>query len=228
MQKIGDYWLPDHDLRAGRNRRKSLEAYDNGRRGAQIHHLEEALAAADCRGGTAIDAGANIGAFTRLLAARFDHVHAIEPAADTAACLRRNVEDWGVADRVTVHEVAVSDHDESVRMEGRDDRRSITRHVAPGGDIPAVPIDSLGAVDVAFLKLDVEGYEERALQGARATIARDLPFILMEVKEATNQRYGEGYGSHTLVTGWGYTLLRKIGENGIDWLYAPPSRSARA
>ena len=220
MKKVGDYWLPDQDLRWGSNRRKSMAAYKDGGRGEQIHHLQDALSSVP-RHTTAIDAGANIGVFVRLLAESFDHVVAIEPAADAAECLRRNVADWGIADRVSVHEVAVSDHAESVRMEGRNDRRTVTRHVEPGGTIPAVPIDSLGARDVAFLKLDVEGYEERALMGARETIARDKPIIMMEVKEATNSRYGSSFGSHDLVLSWGYRLLRKIGEKQIDWLYAP-------
>ncbi|WP_075220854.1 FkbM family methyltransferase [Acuticoccus yangtzensis] len=220
MKKVGDYWLPDQDLRWGSNRRKSMAAYKHGGRGEQIHHLADALTSVTRRT-TAIDAGANIGVFVRLLADHFDHVIAIEPAADAADCLRRNVADWGVAERVTLHEVAVSDHAESVRMEGRRDRRTVTRHVEPGGDIPARPIDSLGATDVAFLKLDVEGYEERALLGAKETIMRDRPIIMMEVKEATNSRYGSSYGSHELLVSFGYQLLRKIGEKEIDWLYAP-------
>lgn len=220
MQKVGDFWVPDHDLGHQRNRVRALELYENGGRGAQVHHLEEALSLFPCRG-TAIDAGANIGDFVRPLAASFDHVHAIEPAADTAECLAANVTDWGLGERVSVHRVAVSDKRETVHMEGRVDRRTITRHVAPGGDIEAVPIDSLAITEVGFLKLDVEGYEERALNGAKATIMRDRPHIMMEVKEKTNVRYGARYGSHELLTSWGYTLKRKIGEREIDWLYAP-------
>ncbi|UOM34836.1 FkbM family methyltransferase [Acuticoccus sp. I52.16.1] len=220
MKKVGDYWLPDQDMRWGSNRRKSKAAYAHGGRGEQIHHLEDALASVPRRT-TAIDVGANIGAYVRLLAEAFDHVVAIEPAADAAACLRRNIADWGVAERVTVHEIAASDRDERVAMEAEPGRRTLTRHVTPGGDIPALPIDRLAVCDVAFLKLDVEGYEERALHGARQTILRDRPVIMMEVKVQTDARYGRAMAAHTLVESLGYRLLRKIGAKEIDWLYAP-------
>ncbi len=220
MKKVGDYWLPDQDLRWGSNRRRSIAAYKSGGRGEQIHHLEDALTSVPRRT-TAIDAGANIGAFVRRLAAEFDHVVALEPAADAAECLRRNIADWGVAARVTVHEVAVSDRAERVRLASEPGRRTITRHVEPGGDIAATTIDALALTDVAFIKFDVEGYEERALRGARETILRDRPVIMMEVKDDTNARYGSPMGSHDLVLSYGYTLLRKIGAKQIDWLYAP-------
>lgn len=43
-----------------------------------------------------------------------------------------------------------------------------------------MPIDSLGLTDVSIIQLDVEGFELPALEGARATIERCLPYILIE------------------------------------------------
>jgi FkbM family methyltransferase len=47
-----------------------------------------------------VDVGANIGTWTRWLAARFEHVHAIEPNPDALPMLRANL-----PHNVTVHDI---------------------------------------------------------------------------------------------------------------------------
>lgn len=46
VQKVGEYWVPDLDMRWFRNRRKTLENYRDGGHGKQIGHLAQALAGA--------------------------------------------------------------------------------------------------------------------------------------------------------------------------------------
>ena len=69
MKRVGDFWVPDVDLRRfskwGKQRRKTLQYYGSGR-GAKAEDLEEALALVG-RGRVALDGGANVGAYTRLL-----------------------------------------------------------------------------------------------------------------------------------------------------------------
>ena len=48
-------------------------------------------------------------------------------------------------------------------------------------------LDELGLRDVRFIKADVEGSERDVLDGARATIARDRPAILLELLSGTHQ-----------------------------------------
>ncbi|MBC7437913.1 MAG: FkbM family methyltransferase [Bdellovibrionales bacterium] len=49
-------------------------------------------------------------------------------------------------------------------------------------NVRSVPLDDLldETWSVGFLKIDVEGFEQQVLQGARNTIARDRPFIYLE------------------------------------------------
>ena len=227
MKKVGDTWLPDVDMRWGSNRRKSKASFADGGRGALIDHIEEALALVE-GDGTAIDAGANVGSYTRIMAGRFSHVHAFEPAPDTAACLERNVREWGLEGRVTVHAAALSDGTAGVSMAGSARRRSVTRRVEDGGDIASVAIDALGLDDLAFLKIDVEGFEERVLRGARGTLARCRPAVMMEVKPEQNERYGDAMGSERLLLALGYRMDRTLGERGIDRLYLPDGEPAPA
>lgn len=233
MQKIGDYWVPDVDLRWFRNRRKTLENFAEGRQGKQTGHVLEAMeriraatGAEAMAAATAIDAGANVGAYARAMAGAFGHVHAFEPAPDTFACLARNIADWGLSDRITAHPNALSAAQEGVSMgSGGFFRRSISREVAGPGEIPAIPIDSLGLADVLFLKLDVEGYELKVLNGAAQTLDRCRPYVMMELKARKLARGTADLGPQEFLFARGYRVLAEIGDPVLDRLYAPEGRS---
>lgn len=232
MQKIGDYWVPDVDMRWFRNRRKTLENFENGRHGKQTAHVLEAMGhIRGAEGGeamaraTAIDAGANVGAYARAMAGAFGHVHAFEPAPDTFACLARNVADWGLGSRITAYPNALSARAEGVSMgSGGLFRRSISREVAGPGDIPALPIDSLGLQDVLFLKLDVEGYELKVLTGAETTLKRCAPYVMMELKARKLARGTADLAPQEFLFAHGYRVVAELGAPVLDRLYAPEGR----
>jgi FkbM family methyltransferase len=227
LQKVGEYWVPSVDLRGYKRRSKTLDAYQGGAHGKQIMHLIEALdrifaeTGMPLETGVAIDAGANVGAYARFMAGRFSHVHAFEPAADTFECLKRNIQDWHLTEKVTVYCSALSSQPENVKVAAGWRRRSISRKVIGRGSIPAITIDSLGLGKVTFLKLDVEGYEEKVLIGGLSTIGRCRPYIMMEVKEHEEMNAARPFAAHELLLSHRYKILQKIGSPSIDWLYAP-------
>ena len=117
MKKIGEFWLPDVDLqiwrRFGKTRRKTIERFTGG--GPKLNDLKEVLALIPA-GRIAIDGGANVGAYARILAAHFDVVHAFEPAPDTFAALQRNIQEWGLTGRVILHNKALAERVDSVAL----------------------------------------------------------------------------------------------------------------
>lgn len=136
-------------------------------------------------GGVFIDAGANIGVFTVFGARRVGPegtVIAIEMMPDTADRLRLHLRLNGL-DNVRVVEAALSDGSGGevtasvpARLFGR---ASIVGGADPGEEWSEVKVrtvtldeiaDGLGAIDV--IKMDIEGAEEMALSGARATLDR--------------------------------------------------------
>ncbi len=229
MKKIGEFWVPDVDTFWFRNLRKTRKNYEGGKQGTQLHHLTGAIDHIRATVGpdrlaasVAIDAGANVGAYARHMAAHFAHVHAFEPAPDTYECLARNIADWGLGARVTAYPNALSAVEEGVSMGGGGwFRRSISREVAGPGDIRAIPIDSLALEDVLLLKLDVEGYELKVLEGSRETLARCRPFVMMELKDRKIAKGTADMAPHEFLLGQGYEVVLKLGEPAIDRLYAP-------
>jgi hypothetical protein len=53
-------------------------------------------------------------------------------------------------------------------------------------DVETRTLDEVGLAGVRFVKADVEGGEREVLDGARATIARDRPIILLELLSGTH------------------------------------------
>jgi FkbM family methyltransferase len=163
-------------------------------------------------GGVALDVGANIGSYTRLLAELADEVIAMEPVPDTFSQLRFNMQSLGVHN-VRLLSMAASDRDEPVMMEIPRYRRgpaawADARIVSQSGAlqhfvVPATRIDSLNLTRLDFMKVDVEGHEVAAMRGALATVERFRPAMIVESVLATGD--------------WLYPILKPLGYHGFVW-----------
>ena len=224
MKKVGDFWIPDEDLRfhwhrlwkAGKHRRKTIERYANGQ-GEKYDDILAALAHVPGHG-VAIDGGAHIGAYTRAMAQHFATIYAFEPAPDTYAALVRNLESWGLAERVHAYQAAISDHHETIRMGLPRGRRSLSRQITGPGDIPTMRIDDLKLTELDFIKLDVEGYEYRALLGAEATLRRCKPVVMFEAKGKGDDPSPDS--AHEYIQSLGAHVVTCLGRRQNDWLYS--------
>jgi FkbM family methyltransferase len=146
------------------------------------------------RGGIAVDVGANVGFFAYALADIADRVVAFEPNPDYAFFAR-----WMLRGRAEVREVALSDasgrgtlyvplSDQGVllHLAGSLKRSHVQFRNIKTYDVEIRTLDEAGFVGVRFVKADVEGGEREVLDGARATIARDRPIIMLELLSGTH------------------------------------------
>jgi FkbM family methyltransferase len=164
----------------------------------ELFHLSRVIKgiySADC---TFLDIGANFGYYSMVLAHTFGshfQAYAFEPNPTVYERLVRNI---GLNSGVTVHPfmVGVGDQAGTVGMTCHDSNSGTTR-LDGDGDVAVTTIDafcaqrSIKRVDV--MKVDVEGFELKVLHGARSTVLRDHPVVLIEINPPLLQLHG----SHT-------------------------------
>lgn len=129
-----------------------------------------------------LDAGGNIGLFS-LYAFRCgaERVIAFEPSPGNAACLLANLDRYHAQGRLTLIPKGVWSHEATLRFNTRNTNNPGGHSISDDGDIevPVTAIDSivrdLQLSRVDYLKMDVEGSELKALDGARETIERFRP-----------------------------------------------------
>lgn len=166
------------------------ECEDDG--GYQRTHLEAALryvTAFTC----AIDGGAHVGTWSLLLARQFARVIAIEPSADTFECLQRNLALRGcgnVEARQIALGAAVGVAGMALDPANAARKNTGARRLANGTSVRVETIDSWQLETVGFLKLDIEGSEPFALEGAVETLKRCRPIVLFENKRLWSRYYG--------------------------------------
>jgi FkbM family methyltransferase len=188
------------------------------------------------------DIGANMGLYAGMVASMFEPsvVHAFEPAPSTAAVATR------IARRnrlpVEVHQLALSDRDGTAELflsPISDASNSLVEGFRATDETVSVPTATLDAfaeerdLDVDIVKLDVETHERAVLDGARSTIERCRPAIVIEVLRRRGRDHGVeiqeffdglGYRFHELSAepSWGARAeIRGSGTTDRDWLLYP-------
>ena len=152
--------------------------------------------------GQAVDVGAHMGLISVPLARCFDRVTSFEPNEFNVVFLRANVALNGLVGRVDVRQTAVYSQKTRVSLapgaqqeiplpldhDGRFDASAVansgayqfSEHGSGLSETEAVTLDSLGFVDLAFLKVDAQGADGEVLMGAWDTIRSCRPWIVFE------------------------------------------------
>jgi len=171
-------------------------------------------AMAHCGRGIAIDGGAHVGSWTVYMAKHFKMVYSFEPKPENFECLRMNTEKYP---NVMVYNKALGDKPGKAGF--HEGTNSGSGYLEDGDSVEVVTVDSLNLTGLDFLKLDVEGYEPQAINGAMETIGKYHPVILVEQKEVT-ARYGKGWKeAGNILTGIGYKLVDTV-NNDFIYKYA--------
>ena len=144
-------------------------------------------------GGTVIDVGAFIGDHTEFYCQHSGTVYAFEPNPLAFECLHRNMEEHN---NVRCFRVALGAASGSASVVENANAGMAT--LVDGTDVPVVTLDSMNLSDVSFIKIDAEGWECDVLEGARDTITRCRPTMLIEVNESALK--GRGRSPAELIT----------------------------
>jgi FkbM family methyltransferase len=160
-------------------------------------------------GDAAVDAGANIGYMTSIMARRVGpagRVDAFEPNPRTFQLLASNVSCWNAS--VTLHDAALADAPGTVALyrTADGDGNEIRASLQPPDDarealtVQAVTLDAAITHEVKLLKLDTEGSELLVLRGAERLLRR-LEHIVYEDHD------GQPSALTRRLTRAGYTVL---------------------
>lgn len=153
---------------------------------------------------TLIDVGAHTGCYTLLAKHHPDLiVHAFEPVPKTVSVLRANVEMNNLEDKVTVRQAGVSNYSgvgklyavKSMQGSGISmvdgtpaHHKDVTTSV-----VKVTTIDEYverHKLSPTFIKIDVEGGEKFVLQGAKRTLKKYHPFLILEYSSENTGQYG--------------------------------------
>ena len=159
-------------------------------------------------GATLIDVGANIGYYSLKaapLVGAAGHVIAIEPNPEALQKMRVNLAASAADNVVTVAPVACSDTESTLDLYVAPDANTGETSLSKGNasqegaithtyKVRARPLDDIvresGVTRVDAIKIDVEGAEYLVLKGARQTLDRFHPMLLVEVADDGLRRMG--------------------------------------
>lgn len=196
------------------------------------------------RNRVALDVGANKGGYTQTLLRLASTVHAFEPNPALIPWLSRLRDK-----RLTIHPLALGDCTSEALLRvplgrsGRPSKQGATLAVTERTrrrcvEVPTsvCRLDDLDLGDIGFIKIDVEGFETRVIDGARETIARCQPVMLIEIEK---KHTGEppsvlierivalGYACYALsagiLTDWQAADLDNS-QSVFNWIFLPRAR----
>jgi FkbM family methyltransferase len=153
---------------------------------------------------TALDIGCRVGEYTCHLQQDFNHVFAFDPNLWRA--FRFNVD----LHKVTHFQCALGDEVGEIQMFGG------THSESTGGKPSTVPVFTLDMFefkDVDYIKIDVEGFEKKVLLGARRTLDRYDPLIVIEQNHVVLDK-DEQYSAKRYLEDIGY---REVAVDGRGW-----------
>lgn len=176
---------------------------------SSVRFIKQALRA----GMTCIDAGAQTGFFTCLMASvvgETGRVYAFEPMPPSYELLLKNIQENGFGPRVRAYQLACSNA--ATEIEASQVGQMYVAGTVPGSpqvSMTAVRVDEIVHDAVDLIKIDVEGHEPAAIEGMRDLIARSHPVIVSECNEYWLQSCSNTSGREyiELLSSYGYQVF---------------------
>lgn len=172
-----------------------------------------------------VDVGAHIGHFTYNAMGKFKRIIAIEPVRTNFVCLQNNAARRDSAlrrksDLLMIHGAAADVNMRQAQTwwkdpSGGDNSGAWEMSLEDNGGamipLDVFTVDGLELPDCDLIKIDTQGWESRILDGARETIERCKPVMIVEVVLQTNPNIE----LIDKVCGMGYNMVGIMQKNAI-------------
>ena len=176
---IYGWWLPKEDQHFKGYLSKSIQVGD--KRPYQAKHIDRCFHHIKKRKHTAVDVGGHCGFWSFYLGGNFKKVYAFEPVEIFRECFKKNTPH----ENVELFPVALGNENSFVSMSVELENTGAT-HVSNKIDglnkVELKKLDDYEFTDIDFIKIDVEGYENQVVLGAKETLLRNKPIIIVEQK----------------------------------------------
>lgn len=229
MKNVNGIWFPDRDLLTNKDWNKASRMVNKG------YYPDAIKRAMDYASGynIAVDGGANVGLWSKIMAKKFKEVYAFEIDHETFACLQKNC----VEENIYTFNYGLSNtKDKKLVVDGWN-KKSMGAHLATDIKnkhlsgrarsksrnnkmiVETITVDDLNLQYLDFIKLDVEGHEAQVIQGAQETLLKFKPIVMIEYKPSLNKRYGN-LDPAKLLNELGASGINKIGKNKVEWIFS--------
>ena len=231
MKKSGDWWICDEE----QNMMKYTEVAKIGDptwQGRFPEYLNKFVP--EDRREVFVDIGANYGFMTTAMAHFYQRVHAFEVIPKTFDCLQKNTKgyknivlhDCGLGNKEDTmyakrrkktagHSQIINDPEQlQMYLNGTHPKKNMVELV----EIPVKTLDSFNFHRIDLIKIDVEGFEEFVLEGAKETLKRCKPVIALEITRENKTTVNRSVDCKALVESWGFKFIERRKD---DYIFTP-------
>jgi len=189
LKQYNGVWMPDDETHLCQWMEKRKAPVIDGFQTYQYHkYLAAKKYVKNWR--TAIDVGAHIGQWSRVMAMDFDQLYSFEPVDKFAECWVRNLDNY---DNALLHRTGLGNFKGHARIEHPTPGSNGNARISDAGELISIKtLDSFNLSHVDFIKIDCEGYEINVINGGLSLIKENRPCILVEQKKGNGSRYCEG------------------------------------
>ena len=211
MYQAHGWWFPDQDTHFAGMLKKSIQ-----KGGGPVYQQSVRQQSIDLTPSRtlALDIGANVGLWSRDLTKAFAHVISFEPVSDFRDCLVKNVP----ASNLEVRGCALGEEDTFINMiitVENTGHSHVDTSTMGHGTTPMYRLDSLELPKIDYIKIDCEGYENTILRGARQTIMRDRPVMVVEHKRHKDVGHDDVDQALNTLIGWGAHIITNVRNDYI-------------
>jgi FkbM family methyltransferase len=197
-----NWWVPEIDTHCFQAVLKEVEAVD------ELANLCKTKR-------VCIQAGGNLGIWPKKLSTIFDSVYTFEPDLENWQALEKNL--VGI-NNIHAKNCALGAIPGKVSIDRLKPNNVGAHQVKDGADTERITIDSLNLSEVSLIQLDVEGSEHDAILGAKATLLRSNPIVVLELK-GLGKRYGHSDANTVKLLGeLGFSHIKTIKRDWVNFL----------
>jgi len=209
---IYGWWLPKEDQHFESYFSKSIQVGD--KRLYQPQHIDRCFHHIKNRKNTAIDVGGHCGFWSFYLGGNFKQVYAFEPVEIFRECFKKNIPH----DNVKLLPVALGNENNFVSMNVELENTGAT-HVSSKTDdsnkVELKKLDDYELTDVDFIKIDVEGYENQVVLGAKETLLRNKPITIVEQKGFSDRFNESQFEAVDILKSFGAKIIDQVVKDYI-------------